>query len=510
MVRTKSCGVLVRATRVLLAALLACSGMGTGCGKSQAAPTAQVLKWAIDFPANWDPVVQGSGGGFRILALAYASLTEIDEQGNARPGLAERWEYNAAGDAITFYLRPKLRFSDGSPVDAQAVKVYLERAKTQTNSALIGDLDSIASIEVVSELAVQLKLTQVDYQIPLLLGQRVAQITSPQAARDPKALNTWPVGAGPFTVVELVPESHVYLKKNPDYWNADQIFIDEVKLYAGTDPSLVVASVQTGVYDFAYILPSQVKAAEQAGLVVSQLPGFNASNLAINIHKKPFDDPAVLEAVRHAINRRELVDKVTLGYGTVTNQPFPKGYVAYDEASEQLWPYDPEKSKQILKDAGYAPDSIVVDFVLLEASPAAEIIQSQLAAVGIQAKITVSKKWAEPFFSKKLALSLYGTTGRESPVQTLTAHFGPAGPLNLSAPFMAPEFRDALKVARETRLDAPDYASNLKAATRAALKSTPTIFFLSPPGLYVKGPRVPKLPAIPGQVHWTGVRLGTP
>jgi peptide/nickel transport system substrate-binding protein len=469
-----------------------------------------VLKWAIAFPANWDPVVQGSGGGFRVLALAYASLTEIDEQGDARPGLAERWEYNATGDEITFYLRPKLKFSDGTPVNAEAVKLYLERAKTQTNSALDGDLSSIESIRVASDLAVVLHLTQVDRQIPLLLGQRVAQITSPTAARNPKALNAWPVGAGPFTVVELVPESHVRLKKNPDYWDADNIHIDEVKLFAGTDPSMVVASLQTGVYDFANISPNQVKAAEQAGLEVVYQPGFNASNIAINANKPPFNDPVVLEAVRYAIDRQEFVDKVTFGYGSVTNQPFPKGYIAYDEASENLWPYDPEHARQLLRNAGYKPGDLKVDFVLLAASPAAEIIQSQLAAIGVEAKISVTPKWAEPFFAKKLVLSIYGTTGRESPVQTLTAHFGPAGPLNLSAPFVSEEFKAALKVARETPLASPDYAKNLKAATRAAIKTSPTIFTHSLPNLFVKGPRIPKLPAIPGQVHWTGVRLGKP
>jgi peptide/nickel transport system substrate-binding protein len=496
--------------RIALAALLtlslgigAChSGHGDGSGREP-----QVLRWAIDFPANWDPVVQGSGGGFRVLALAYASLTEIDEQGNARPGLARGWDYNAAGDEITFHLRPNLKFSDGAPVDAEAVKLYLERAKTQPNSALIGDLTSIESVRVAGDLDVVLHLTQVDHQIPLLLGQRVAQITSPVAARDLKKLNGFPVGAGPFRVVELVPESHVFLKKNPDYWDAEHIFIDEVRVFAGTDPATVVASVKTGVYDFATLAPSQIKAAQQAGLDVVLQPGFNASNIAINIHKKPFTDPSVIEAVHYAINRREFVDKVGFGYGSATNQPFPKGYVAYDDASEKLWPYDPAKAKQILKDAGYQPGQIEVDFVVPTASPAAELIQAQLAAIGISAHIVVSPNWAQPFFAKELALSLYGTTGRESPVQTLTAHFGPDGPLNLSSPFVTDEFLEAIRVARQTPLDSPSYAANLKAATRAAMKTTPLIFTYSFPNSFVKGPRVPDLPPIPGQIHWTGVKL---
>jgi peptide/nickel transport system substrate-binding protein len=492
---------------VAAALMLLLAGCKIAGGSSGRSAEPRVLKWAAAFPANWDPVVQGSGGGFRILALAYASLTEIDQDGNARPGLAKSWDYNQAGDEITFHLRPKLKFSDGTPVNAEAVKLYLERAKAQRNSALAGDLTSIDSVRVAGELDVVLHLTQVDHQIPLLLGQRVAQITSPKAARDLQALNGSPVGAGPFKVVELVPESHVFLKKNPDYWNADQIFIDEVKVYAGTDPAMVVSSIQTGVYDFASLDASQVKAAQSAGLDVVLQPGFNATNIAVNRNKKPFDDPRVLEAARYAINRQEFVDKVTLGYGSVTNQPFPKGYIAYDQESENLWPYDPEKAKQLLKDAGYAPGSLSVDFVLPAASPAAETIQAQLARVGIDAKITISRNWSQSFFAKDLSLSIYGTTGRESPVQTLTAHFGPEGPLNLSAPFVSDEFLAAVKLARATPLGSPDYARNLRAATRAALKTSPLIFTHSLPNLFVKSPRVSKLPAIPGQIHWTSVKV---
>jgi peptide/nickel transport system substrate-binding protein len=119
----------------------------------------------------------------------------------------------------------------------------------------------------------------------------------------------------------------------------------------------------------------------------------------------------------------------------------------------------------------------------------------------------VQPDWATPFFAKDLALSLYGTTGRESPVQTLTAHFGPQGPLNLSSPYTPEGFDAAIALARQTPLDSPDYAKNLQAATRAGLESQALVFTYSQPNLFVKSPRVSDLPAIPGQVHWTGVTV---
>ena len=242
--------------------LAGCAGGGAGgvAGES-------TLRFAVALPAHWDPVVSGSGAQFRILSLVYASLTDIDEKGKAVPSLAQSWDYNATGDQVTFHLRPNLKFSDGTPLNADAVKQYLERAKTQKNSALFGDLTSIKSVTAQGDQDVVINLTQVDYQIPLLLGERVAQITSPTAAADPAKLDQSPVGAGPFVVTENVPGAHVYLKKNPNFWDAANIHIDRVEVDAAPDPSTLVSSIKTGVYDLAIPgpVPGQGRQGGRAG-----------------------------------------------------------------------------------------------------------------------------------------------------------------------------------------------------------------------------------------------------
>lgn len=467
-----------------------------------------VLRWAALLNSHWDPIVQGSGYNFNQTSIAYASLTEIDENGKAVPGLAQSWTYNQTGDEVTFHLRPNLKFQDGEPVNAEAVKLYLERAKTQKNSALAGDLTSIERVTADNETDVTLHLAQVDHQIPLLLGRRVAQITSPKAAQNPQELDQWPVGAGPFKVVEYVPESHIYLEKFDGYWDAKNIHIDRIELSAAPDASQLVASIQTGVYDFAYGLnPSQIDVAKKAGLDVLTYPVYSAANISINVNKPPFDNPKVIDAIRYAVNRQEFVDKVTFGTGIATTQPFPASYVAYDAQSADLWPYDPEKAKQLLSEAGFKPGDINVDFVVRDPSTANELIQRQLAAVGINAKLQVAPDWATPFFGKDLVLSSYSTTGRESPVQTLTAHFGPKGPLNLSGPYVPEGFDAAIKIARETPLDSPDYAKNLQAATRVALQGKALVFTYGSPTLFVKSPKISAPPKIPGQIHLTGVTI---
>ncbi|MDX2649916.1 ABC transporter substrate-binding protein [Streptomyces sp. PA03-1a] len=486
---------------VLVPALGACGG---GAGASTGSAT---LKWASSyFPAHWDPVVSGSGAQFRELALVYASLTRTDENGKAVPDLAKSWEYNDKGDEITFHLRPGLKFSDGEPVDAAAVKAAIERAKKQKNSALFGDLTSIASVDA-NGLDAVVHLTQVDYQIPQLLGERVLQIASPKAAAAPQKLDQHPVGAGPFVVEQLIPGTKVLLKKNPDYWDAKNIHIDDVELTSAPDASTVVSGLQTGVYNFADLEPSQAEAAEKAGLDVFVQPGFNASNLSLNVNKAPFDDDRVVDAVRHAVDRKEFVDKLTFGYGEATDQPFPPGYLAYDPTSRDPYPYDPATSRKLLAEAGHKAGDVKLDLVIPAEDPQAEIVQAQLAAVGITVRIEVDKNWATPFFAKDLTFSLYGTTGRDSAVQTLTAHFGPNGPLNLSTPYEPAGFDAAVAKVRRTPLDSPDYVGNLQAATRAGLKSKALVFTYSSPNLFAKSKAISDLPKNPAHIDWTGVTI---
>ncbi|MET7292996.1 ABC transporter substrate-binding protein [Streptomyces griseoloalbus] len=487
---------------LLVPTLAACGG-----GTSSASGSA-TLKWTSSyFPSHWDPVVSGSGAHFRELALVYASLTRIDENGQAVPDLAESWEYNDRGDRITFHLRPGLKFSDGEPVNAAAVEAAVERAKKQKNSALFGDLTSIESVEA-DGLDAIIHLSQVDYQIPQLLGERVLQIASPKAAKSPAKLDRNPVGAGPFVVTQLVPGTKAVLKKNPDYWDAENIHIDNVELTSAPDASTVVSGLRTGVYNFADIEPSQADEAKKAGLDVFVQPGFNASNISLNVNKAPFDDDRVVDAVRHAVNRQEFVDKLTFGYGEATDQPFPKGYVAYDPRSENAHPYDPEKARKLLAEAGHKAGDIKLDLVIPAEDPQAEIVQSQLAEVGITVDITIDKNWATPFFAKNLTFSLYSTTGRDSAVQTLTAHFGPDGPLNLSSPYRPKGFEEAVAEVRETPLDAPEYPEVLRAATRAGLQSRALVFTYSAPNLIAKSTSVSDLPKNPAHINWTGVTIG--
>ena len=423
----------------VLALLLTACGSGGGSGSAGGGSAGNAtLKWAASyFPANWDPVVSGSGAQFRELALVYASLTKTDEKGNAVPDLAESWDYNDKGDEVTFHVRPGQKFTDGEPVNAEAVKSAIERAKTQKDSALFGDLTSIKQVTTDGDLDVVVHLSQVDYQIPLLFGERVLQIASPKAASDPKKLAQAPVGAGPFTVTQLVPGTKVLLKKNQGYWDAKNIHIDKVELISAPDTATVVSGLQTGVYNFADLDPSQAAAAKKAGLDVFVQPGFNASNISLNINKAPFDNPKVVEALKYAIDRQEIVDVLTAGTGTVTYQPFPPGYVAYNTELDDRYAYDPDKATKLLAAEGYdAANPLTFEITASALNEAqAQLVQAQLAKIGVNATIALvpagSSTWQQTVYLGRTAgFALDGTVGRESPVQNLSVVYGPTGLMN--------------------------------------------------------------------------------
>jgi len=501
------------ATSAVLALALGLSACGsTGSGVTTAAgDSGAVLKWATtDFPSDWDPVVNGAGAQFRPLTFVYASITNINAKGDPTPGLATSWTYNSTGTEVTFHIRHGLKFSDGTPVNAAAIKDAIIRGKTQKNSALIEDLAPVKSVTTSGDYNVEVYLNYADYQIPLVFGERVLLVASPKAAEDPTKLNEFPVGAGPFIATKIIPGQEAIFMKNPNYWDAKDIHIQEVELFNAPSPATVVAGLKTGAYNFADLDPSEATAAKAAGLDVFVQPGYNAENISININKAPFKgDPTLVEAMRYAINRQQFVSQLTFGYGEATDEVFPPGAPGYDKADANLWPYNPTKAKQLLAKAGYKAGQLQLNLVIdsTTSTAEAEIVQSQLDAIGIDVKITVDPNWATPFFAKQLAFSLYGTTGRDSQTETLLDHFGPDGVLNLSSPYEVAGFQAAVEKALATPIGSADYEANLQAATNAGLQSEALIFTYVDPNLFAKSKSISALPGNPGHVDWTGVTI---
>lgn len=489
------------ALAVLAVATLAMAGCSASAGASSPSSDTTSLTWGWNLPTSWDPVTSTAGWDTHALALVYDGLTQLDEKGEVVPGIAESWQYSADGTAITFHLRKGAEFSDGSPIDAEAVKENLERGRDQENSTLAGQLRIVTSVDVDDAGTVTVHLDQADYQVPYLFAGKTGFIVNPAAFTHVASLATKPEGSGPFELTEYVPNARADLQKNKNYWNADHIFIDRFHVVPVTDDATVIAGIDTGQWDVAIIPPSQAKAAERAGLDVEEIKALTVRALDVNGTVAPFDDQRVLQAISHATDRKALIKAAYFGRGAPNWQPFPDGYSAHDEQLDDLYPYDVSAAKKLLAEAGH-PDGLELELALGEADTAlAEVLQAQWAKAGIDVKLTVlpAAAIAQNYVQRTHPFVLDSFSGRQSPLQALEVLYGPEGLMNLGRQ-TPQELTDAIDAARATPIDAPEYAQRIRHAVELGVKLQPNTFLFS-------WPRILAHPAkVTGIRHWLDVQ----
>src|ERR1700691_3198521 len=486
------------------------AGSGSLAGASGASGT---LNWEWELPTSWDPVTSSAGWDMHVLGLVYASITTLNAKGDVQPGLASSWKYAPNGKSVTFTLRPGLKFSDGAPLTATSVQQNIERGLTQSNSTVASELSVISKVVVNSPTSFTLDLTQVDYQVPDLLAGKDGMIVNPAAFTKVGSLPTQPVGAGPFKLTSYVPDSHADLVRNPGYWDASQIHIANFTVQDITEPAQLLAALESGQVNVAYIAGNQVAAANAAGLKIAVIPSEVVNELDIQTTTAPFTSPKVVEAINYAIDRQAIVQVQASGYGTVAYQPFPQGFVGYSPQLANLYPYNPAKAKQLLAQAGY-PNGVKI--TLTNDSPAstslAEQIQGQLAQVGITAAIKnipsdTSTQYL--YLDKTIPFAIDGTAGRASPVEMLDVLYSQQGLMNVDGKTATTSaVSQALSQILTVPLDSPGYPSALQSTVATAVQDDPIhIWLYTNPRIFAYSPTVTGIPYDLVQQRWEGVRV---
>ena len=505
------------AAAVAISALAACGsatagspGSGSSAGKTGASGT---LNWEWELPTSWDPVTSSAGWDMHALGLVYASLTTLDPAGNVGPGLASSWKYASDGKSVTFQLRPGLTFSDGTPLNAQAVKENIARGQTQGNSTVASELSVVSKVVVNSPVSFTLDLTQVDYQVPDLLAGKDGMMVSPAAFKHVSSIPTHPVGAGPFKLTSYVPDSHADLVRNPGYWDASQIHIANFTVQSITQPEQILAALQSGQVNVAYIAGNQVASAKAAGFKIAVIPSEVVNELDIQTTTAPFNNPNVVKAINYALNRQAILQVQAAGYGSVAYQPFPQGFVGYSSKLANLYPYNPALAKQLLAQAGY-PHGLKITLSTVAASNSlAEQIQGQLAQVGITATINDIPSDTETqqlYLNKSIPLAVDGTAGRMSPVEMLDVLYSQQGLMNVNGKTTTTpaNVTAALAKALTVPLDSPDYPAALQAAVETSvLNETTHIWLYTNPRIFAYSPSVTGIPQDLVQQRWEGVQV---
>jgi dipeptide transport system substrate-binding protein len=410
--------------RIMQAALV---GVGLAALAGSGAWAKTLVYCSEGSPEGFDPGLYTAGTTFDASSRpVYNRLVEFEPgTTTVAAGLAESWEISDDGLTYTFKLRPGVKFQTTDfftptrDLNADDVIFSFERQQKTDNPwnqyvagasweyfSGMGFPDLIKSIEKVDDLTVKFTLGAPEAPFLANLGMDFASIMSKEyadkLAADGKMdlLNQQPLGTGPFEFVAYQPDAVIRYRAHEDYWGGKQP-IDDLVFAITTDAAVRAQKLQAGE---CHIMPYP-NAADVAGmktnadLQVMEQEGLNVSYLAYNTKIAPFDNPKVRKALNMAINKQAIVDAVFQGQATPAKNPIPPTMWSYNDAVEDD-AYDPEAAKKMLEEAGVSGLSMKVWAMpvarpyMLNARRAAELIQSDLAAVGVTAEI-VSYEWAE-------------------------------------------------------------------------------------------------------------------
>ncbi len=468
----------------------------TGDSQTTAADTSEAggapsgtLGWSTVAPTAWDPVVSAAGNDISNLSLVYASLTRLSPEGEAEPALASKWNFSKDGLSFDIYLKKGLKFTDGTPFNAEAVKINLERGEHESDSLIIPYLEVIKSIKVDNPYEVTLSLKSKDYVLPLVLGGKVGMMVSPKAIKDnAKGLATQPVGAGPFELTNYTAPTSATLVRNPGYWDAKDIHLEGVDLKFFTDEQALLSSLLSGQVQLANIGGEQVQTAESSGFEVAEFPSLHVASIEVNDKMGPFGDHKFVEAVNYAIDRETLLQTLAGGHGEVDDEAFAPGYSAYNESVANYYSYDPEKAEALLKETSYDGSPITITWFAdagLNTQSESEQLQAELEAVGIKSTIKSlpSAQAAEDVYVKhNVEFNPNGIVGREAPSQMLETQYAADGLLNPGRD-ASPELTKALDAVATFEIGSPQYEAALQQATKLSTEQSANIMLFTQPFL---------------------------
>lgn len=317
------------------------------------------------------------------------TLTRFDEKGSVVPWLAKSWETDPNGKTITYVLKEGVKFHDGTDFNAEAVKWNVELAINEKAA----DLADIASVEVLDSRTVRIHLKQWNSGM-LDTITNFLYIVSP-SAYEQNGGKEWaykhPVGTGPFKFVSWETDVSVKFEKFDQYWQEGKPHLDAVEWMIFQDPMTAAASMQVGEIDvFAFVTAQVLPDLRDKANIVMLQSGLGAGQDGIITSSRdpnsPFHDVRVRKAVGHAIDVDAILEAIMLGYAIPTNQWGTPNVWSYNPDVKGT-PYDPEKARQLLAEAGYPDGFKTTIYSQPNHMQTFTAIQSYLAAVGIQADI---------------------------------------------------------------------------------------------------------------------------
>jgi peptide/nickel transport system substrate-binding protein len=390
---------------------------------------------------TWDPVKSFSTEA-AYMANLYEQLLRINPPGSAEkftPLLAERWESNADGTVWTFYLRPNVKFHDGEPMNAEAVKASIEAAKDHAGASFIWWM--LDNVEVVDDLTVKFNLSAsapIDLVASSLYG---AWIVSPKALEAAAADENYfeagvEAGTGPYMLESYTPDQEIVFTRFEDYWGGwEEGQFDKVLVQIVVEATTQQQMLEGGDADLVTRIPVENYASfkDNPDYTYYEEPSFFNYVGFFNVLRPPLDNVKVRQALSYAIPYEDIITIGAKGLGTQSRGPVPAGVWPWSEDVKQ-YTYDLEKAKELLKEAGHEGGgfSLRLTYAAENDTEAAfaPLIKDSFAQIGVDVTleaIAFNQQWEEaksdPANAQDMFLLLYWPTYSDAGSDNLWSMF---------------------------------------------------------------------------------------
>jgi peptide/nickel transport system substrate-binding protein len=377
--------------------------------------TIAIRNWDYD---TLDPHVSCFTQSMWMINMFTDTLVRLGPDGKFYPGLAESWEVSDEGRVWIFHLRPGVKFHDGTPWNAEALIENFKRVLDPATKSLrfIDKIRGIESMQALDPLTVKLTFKEPTPGFLVAISEPICGFLSPTAFKNPANTKSPDKlkGTGPWILTEEVYQQRVVFKANPEYnWGPSFMdhqgppFIDTVIWRFIPEDETRLTALLTGEVDVIdEVPPTQVdslKSDPRFNVLIYIKPGV-AQVYHLNAQLPPTNELAVRQAINYAIDQRTISEVIFRGTRPPAYGLFMPASPYYNKAVETMYPYDPQKARQILEAAGWVDvdgdgirekngQKLVINFITYPgfvAEAPAEMAQAMLREVGIQMNITVT------------------------------------------------------------------------------------------------------------------------
>jgi len=322
------------------------------------------------------------------------NMTKINPDGSVEGDLSSGWQASNGAKTWKFDVRQGVEFHNGKTLDStDIVDSIRHHMGPDTKSGGSGVVSGIASIKEDGKYGVVVELNEGNGDLPILLSDYHLNICPSKG----DGSIDWEsgIGAGPYTLEEHEPGVRTLTKKFANYWNSgNESYFDEVETLGISDPTARLAALSTGAVDAINNVPAKTASRLKSMVNVKTLisTGNKQCTMPMLCDVAPFDDQNVRNAIKHIINRQELLDKIFFGYGQLGNDN-PVGPANYFRANTDELPqreYDPEQAKYFLKQAGLSSLSVkfhAADTGFTGAVDAGALMRESAKAAGIDIEV---------------------------------------------------------------------------------------------------------------------------